>query len=196
MKSRLPRAASAAGLAALVAALGCSLRLPGGDSWPRDSSADGDVDGDADEGPVERDGDAPRIDGDGDADADVTDGRDADIVDAEAEPNCTGSSVGGFCWHASAVNESCDETCMPWGGCVIEGTRDYAGSLGTDEHCLAVLEALGYGSFTHTPSSNNDLGCHVAWVNQSYWSQALPTTCAASHPGAPAAAIRMCACAR
>lgn len=116
-------------------------------------------------------------------------------VTAEVLPECDGALVGGHCWYASLAGESCDTACTPHGGCDVAGTRDYAGSGGTDAQCVAVLVALGYGSYPHQDFSNNDLGCHFAWGSWTYWSTALPTTCGAA-AGGSAAAERMCACAR
>ena len=72
--------------------------------------------------------------------------------------------------------------------------RHLAGSGGSDANCVAVLAALGYGSYSHQPFSNNDLGCQFAWGSWTYWSTELPTTCEACYPGAAAAVTRMCAC--
>jgi hypothetical protein len=130
---------------------------------------------------------------------DLEEEADAEILEeAEAEVEvslpCAGAPVGGYCWYASAPNQSCDAACTTHGGCDIAGTRDYAGSGGTDAQCVAVLAALGFSSYPHQDWSNNDLGCHFAWASWTYWSTALPTTCASAAPGA-AAAVRMCACA-
>jgi hypothetical protein len=145
-----------------------------------DAGADGDVDADS---PVEADVEAR-------ADADA----DADAIDAEIEPACGGVLVGGFCWYAGVEGDSCDMACAAHGGCDLAGTRDYAGSGGTDAHCVAVLAALGFGGWPHQDWSNNDLGCHFAWGTWTYWSTFLPTTCASRAPSA--AARIMCACAR
>ncbi|MBI5485977.1 MAG: hypothetical protein HY905_01450 [Deltaproteobacteria bacterium] len=122
----------------------------------------------------------------------------SDVVDlgdwtAEALPVCDGAWLGGYCWYASVADQSCDAACATHGGCNLAGTRDYAGSGGTDAQCVAVLAALGFGSYPHQDWSNNDLGCHFAWGSWTYWSTAAPTTCAAAAPGG-AAAVRMCAC--
>jgi len=134
---------------------------------------------------------------DGTADAPAGDGAsDAPFdgsSDASDGPSCSGAVVGGYCWYASAANQSCDTTCAPYGGCNLSGTRDYAGSGGSDANCVAVIAALGFGSYPHQNWSNNDLGCHFAWASWTYWSTALPTTCQAADPGA-ANAQRMCAC--
>lgn len=129
-------------------------------------------------------------------DAEVVEEADAEAdaeAEAEASPPCAGAPVGGYCWYASAPDQSCDAACATHGGCDLAGTRDYAGSGGTDAQCVAVLAALGYGSYPHQNWSNNDLGCHFAWASWTYWSAALPTTCAAAAPGA-AAAVRVCTC--
>jgi hypothetical protein len=149
-----------------------------------DADHDSDADHDAD---ADHDSD---VDHDADADHDTDADHDAD------DHECDGAAVGGHCWYLGAVNGSCDEACATHGGCDLVGTRDFAGSHGTDEHCRAVLAALGYGDFSHQPFSNNALGCHFAWGSWTYWSQAFSTTCEGSSPGAPAGVIRMCACLR
>lgn len=116
-----------------------------------------------------------------------------DALDAAETAACGGVAVGGFCWYASAPEKSCGETCLPHGGCDLAGTRDFAGSGGTDANCVLVLNALGFGSYPHQSYSNNDLGCQYAWQSWTYWSSALPTTCEAAGPGA-ASVVRMCAC--
>lgn len=112
----------------------------------------------------------------------------------EIEPACGGVRVGGFCWYAGGVNESCTSACAAHGGCDLAGTREFAGSGGSDANCVAVLEALGFGAYSHQNWSNNDLGCHFAWRSWTYWSNAFPTTCDAHYPGAAAEVVRMCAC--
>ena len=188
---------------------------PGRDGGESDGAADRSDDADArPDGTSETDGadevsledsaeDAPpdtppEVDADEDApdvpeEADVLEEAEAE-AEAEASPPCAGAPVGGYCWYASAPDQSCDAACATHGGCDLAGTRDYAGSGGTDAQCVAVLAALGYGSYSHQDWSNNDLGCHFAWASWTYWSTAFPTTCAAAAPGA-AAAVRMCACA-
>jgi hypothetical protein len=118
-------------------------------------------------------------------------GDDGDVEDATLK--CSGAVVGGFCWYAGSVTESCAETCQPHGGCNLAGTRDFAGSGGTDANCVAVLAALGYSQWPHQSFSNNDLGCQFAWSSWTYWSAAKATTCEAKDMGA-AAVHRMCAC--
>ncbi|MBI5501891.1 MAG: hypothetical protein HY907_16730 [Deltaproteobacteria bacterium] len=171
----------------------------GGGEDAREDGGESAVEGVPSEGTEEDDGDGP-----GDAvEDDATDvppeiGEVVDVVDlgdwtAEALPACDGAWLGGHCWYAGVADQSCDAACATHGGCDLAGTRDYAGSGGTDAQCVAVLAALGFGSYPHQDWSNNDLGCHFAWGSWTYWSTAAPTTCAAAAPGG-AAAVRMCAC--
>jgi hypothetical protein len=125
----------------------------------------------------------------------------SDIVEAdeeEPEPACGGVRLDGFCWYLSASNGSCTAACADHGGCNLAGTRDYAGSGGTDDGCRRVLRVLGLGDWQHFDQSNNDLGCQYAWNIYTYWSTYFETTCeaypiiGANNPNA----IRMCACER
>ena len=112
----------------------------------------------------------------------------------ELPPTCEGPAVGGFCWYASAVNDSCDSACAAHGGCSLAGTRYYAGSDGTDAHCIEVLDALGYGAYEHSVPGGNQFGCFFAWDIYTYWSPDLPTNCEDGCPGCAAHVVRMCAC--
>ena len=148
-----------------------------------------DTDGTAEDGVAAEDGGADEADED--ADADAADADDGAVEDAP--PPCGGVRVGGYCWYPSAPDGSCTDACTAHGGCSLAGTRDFAGSGGTDANCVAVLAALGYGGYPHQDWSNNNLGCHFAWASWTYWSTAAVTTCEAAAPGA-ADAVRMCAC--
>jgi len=55
---------------------------------------------------------------------------------------CSGVSVVGYCWHAGAAAESCDTACAQYGGCNLTGTKNDAGSSGSDANCESVLAAL------------------------------------------------------
>ena len=112
----------------------------------------------------------------------------------ELPPECEGPVVGGFCWYASAVNFSCDFTCADHGGCSLAGTRYYAGSDGTDAHCIEVLGALGFGGYGHYIDGDNQFGCQFAWGIYTYWSIDFPTNCEDGCPGCAAQVVRMCAC--
>ncbi|MFH1437336.1 MAG: hypothetical protein ABIJ56_16650 [Pseudomonadota bacterium] len=134
-----------------------------------------------------------------DAPGDFSREEQADLMEPDAEElpaECAGVMVGGYCWYASGMDESCAGVCAVHGGCNLAGTRDYAGSGGTDAQCVAVLEALGYGGYPHQDNSNNDLGCHFAWLLYTYWSTEYETTCEAfpfigEHDPS---VFRMCAC--
>ena len=127
------------------------------------------------------------------------DASDIEVADEEEpEPSCGGKTWGGYCWYPSEVDGSCTDACAGHGGCNIAGTRDYAGSGGTDEGCRAVLEVLDFEEWQHFDESNNDLGCQYAWNIYTYWSTFYETTCEAvpfigeNDPHV----IRMCACER
>ncbi len=74
--------------------------------------------------------------------------------------------VGGYCWYygrsTSYANPvSCDSVCADHGGCNLSGTRDYAGSGGTDAGCKAVFSALVGNEYlfgTNTGASD-PVGC-------------------------------------
>ena len=189
------------------ALLGCSFDRSGLGRWaPEAGPADaartdgGYLDGtsaDAVDAPYDASGDA----GPADAALPPEAGLDAqadtaiDTAQSDSAPPCSGAVVGGYCWYASAADQSCTAACATHGGCNLTGTRDFAGSGGTDANCVSVLDALGYGAYRHQNWCNNDLGCQFAWPGDpwTYWSQALATTCEAVHPG-DAHAVRMCAC--
>src|SRR5690348_15950352 len=52
-------------------------------------------------------------------------------------PACTGMVIGGYCWHLSALNQSCTEVCAALGGSDA-ATINYVGSGGTIDNCKAV----------------------------------------------------------
>lgn len=75
---------------------------------------------------------------------------------ADCPVSCGGVEVGGYCWYASALSQNCTDTCAAEGlSCDLTGTRDYAGSGGTDANCDAVMDALGIymGSATFSGSA-------------------------------------------
>ena len=79
---------------------------------------------------------------------------------------CGGSSVGGYCWYYAAVSESCDTVCSSRGGCNLAGTKDYAGSAGTNANCGAVMSALGNtGAVYAVTDSSPGIGCYVSQFN-------------------------------
>ncbi|MBN1773243.1 MAG: hypothetical protein JXB32_18420 [Deltaproteobacteria bacterium] len=176
----------------------------GPDRLPDDTTPDAMPDDGTEPDAPDDDGEPDAPDDDGEPDAPDDGGEvpddaaedDAAAEDApfEVEPACGGVRVGGFCWYAGGVNESCTTACAAHGGCDLAGTRDFAGSGGSDANCVAVVNALGYGSYSHQDWSNNALGCQFGWGSWTYWSTDLPTTCEACIPGAAAAVIRMCAC--
>jgi hypothetical protein len=85
---------------------------------------------------------------------------------------CGGSSVGGFCWYVGASNQSCNTVCTSRGGVNLSGTRDYAGSGGSDANCINVRDALGLSGITFAPDGSSSsyvvgLGCAVSFNNSS-----------------------------
>lgn len=62
------------------------------------------------------------------------------IVDCPAA--CGGLTIGGHCWYLGTSGQSCDAACSTQGGCNLTGTKDYAGSAGTQANCQAVINAL------------------------------------------------------
>lgn len=88
-----------------------------------------------------------------------------------------GASVGGYCWYLGTSNtESCNDICASHGGCNLVGTRDYAGSGGTDANCTAVMTALGAAGSFNTSVGGFALGCYTS--NFNLWARGTdPTTC-------------------
>ncbi len=174
----------------------CGIDERGGGASELDAALDRDAGDDVqkpeDAGTDEADTDASDAGEDAGNDADATADAEPDADAADAPPACKGTALGGHCWYASGEGQSCGELCLAHGGCDLAGTRDFAGSAGTDANCVLVLNALGFASYPHQNYSNNDLGCHYAWHSWTYWSQAMPTTCEAAAPSA--SAVRMCAC--
>jgi hypothetical protein len=73
-------------------------------------------------------------------------------------PSCGGKVVGGYCWYAAAVGQSCTQACTSRGGVDMEGTRNYAGSGGTNAQCDAVLTAIGF-PLTHPDQTVEEATC-------------------------------------
>jgi len=68
---------------------------------------------------------------------------------------CAGERVGGFCWFLGAEDESCDTVCAGEGLVYDSATATYAGNAGTNAHCEAVVNALGFPGPLDVP----DLAC-------------------------------------
>jgi hypothetical protein len=94
---------------------------------------------------------------------------------------CAGKPLDGHCWYLGGWGESCALACTNHGGCDLEGTRDYAGSGGSDAQCVAVLTIfkIGPADVSHQSHSNNNLGCQHCWpaTPYTYWSDDDPATC-------------------
>jgi hypothetical protein len=103
-------------------------------------------------------------------------------------PACGGEMIGGYCWYLSAYNQSCDQACSGRGGCNLTGTRNYAGSGGTNARCDAVMDALATPRDTMQQNGEGDgIGCsNFGFMHIRY--AAPTTTCGAK--GFP----RACAC--
>lgn len=109
-----------------------------------------------------------------------------------ATPPCAGVSVGGYCWYKSASNKSCDDACVTHAGCDLAGTRDYAGSAGSNANCLSVLDALGGTGAGAVSDSGFVFGTGCAWDGSN---QRFPATSPATNCNAYANnTYRACAC--
>lgn len=76
-----------------------------------------------------------------------------------------GVSVGGFCWYLGSGGADCDATCAAQGLTYDAATLGYAGSSGTDAHCIAVLDALAVPAGGLANSGPGTTGC--MWCNGS-----------------------------
>lgn len=61
---------------------------------------------------------------------------------ASCTDTCAGASVGGYCWYLGSAGQDCNQTCSARGGCNLTGTRNYAGSGGTDAQAGNVTNAV------------------------------------------------------
>lgn len=114
----------------------------------------------------------------------------AGVSVVDCPPACAGTLVGGYCWYAGGNYESCTTVCSTHAGVNIGGTRNYAGSAGTDANCLSVLVALGIGvDFIIPAVTGPGLGCHVE-VSTFRVRSSPTTTGSARNLGA----FRACAC--
>ena len=104
-------------------------------------------------------------------------------------PACGGVMVGGYCWYLGGPYDNCDDACSTHGGCNLAGTKDYAGSGGSDANCQAVLVALGYPAGAVLGQSTT-AGCFFNAVSIKRMRGSITTTCAASN----AKFRRACAC--
>jgi len=63
-------------------------------------------------------------------------------------PAACEATTGGFCWFLGAPGADCNATCSAAGRSYDTATGTYAGSGGTDQNCMDVMQALGVsGSF-------------------------------------------------
>jgi len=63
------------------------------------------------------------------------------------------------CWFAGGGGESCDQICAYKGLTYDDRTAGFAGSEGTNENCLAVLDALQLGEGDVYNQSGGGFGC-------------------------------------
>ncbi len=76
----------------------------------------------------------------------------------------SGITFGGGCWLLGAAAADCNSTCGSFGMVYDDKTKTVAGSAGTDENCVAILDALGTtGDVLDNPggSCTTGLGCGV-----------------------------------
>lgn len=93
------------------------------------------------------------------------------------------------CWFAAEINESCDDACARNSLIYDEITRTFSGSEGTDEGCLAVLDALEMGEGRINSQEGDGFGCMLA-ANVGRFRDPNPTTSTRRNTGAQ----RACAC--
>lgn len=101
----------------------------------------------------------------GSAGADMDGSADTDGSAGTGMPDgapCSGVVVGAACWYLGSLGASCTDTCASHGG-YDSATQRFAGSVGTDDQCKQVLDALGAGTagdpVTDT-NTGNALGCY------------------------------------
>ena len=87
-----------------------------------------------------------------------------EVTMAACSSPCGGTSVGGYCWYRGATNQSCTTVCGSRGGVNMAGTRNYAGSGGTNAGCTAVGNAFGIGgsATAYSASGTQGWGCGTA----------------------------------
>lgn len=114
------------------------------------------------------------------------------VVDTQASGGSGGILVGGYHWYQSAASQSCDSACAAHGGCNLAGTRDYAGSGGSNANCTAVLNALGAAGAGAATDSSFVFGTGCAWdtTGQRFRATSPATNCTAY----AANTYRACAC--
>lgn len=114
--------------------------------------------------------------------------------------DCVGSGgieVGGSCWFWAFTQQSCDEACASACLSYDPSTKSYAGSDGTDQSCIQVLDALGAPDAEFSSGSCSlGYGCYyVPAIRPGHSPRRTrctepPTTSAASYFFGP----RACAC--
>ena len=112
--------------------------------------------------------------------ATVTVGANSDQWDVTTVPACGGVQVGVYCWYAGGYKGDCDAACTGHGGCDLTGTKDYAGSSGTNTQCKNVLDALGGLGSGSVTNANLGRGEGCAYDSSTRYRDTSATTCAAS----------------
>lgn len=106
---------------------------------------------------------------------------------------CTGTEVGGSCWFYSSFGASCNGECAARALQCSDATRTYAGSDGTTNNCLDVLNALGVSTTSFLGDvtlGSSGLGCVGDTSGNTGRDVGSSTTCEASD----GILARTCAC--
>lgn len=107
------------------------------------------------------------------------------------ENPCGGTVVGGFCWYAGAVGQSCATVCANHKG-YDTATETYAGKAGTLAQCTAVVAALWGPQTTADQVNLTPVGC--GYFTGTTTGYGRVTTVPATDVGAHASGSRACAC--
>lgn len=112
------------------------------------------------------------------------------LVSNTCAASCAGTLVGGYCWYYGTSGGSCTTACSTHGG-YNSATQTYAGDLGSDANCNAVIIALGKGSANPgAVSSTQGVGC-IIYFGMTYGRYSGAATTAAA---SGSSIQRACAC--
>ncbi len=132
------------------------------------------------------------------ADATRPDAMPPDAAAPDATPACTGTTVGGYCWHKGLVDQSCLVVCSSKGD-YDPATVTYAGATSANDrtnvaNCTAISVAFSASTFAPTIDNineTNDYGCVEEPVKaRSELISVSATTATGDNP----LAARFCAC--